>query len=243
MKKYIFIISSIIIIFAVLLFFYSEYIIYQNKKNYELELITFQEKNSECIFEISECILYSSANAINSSVAGRPYWDLSICQYTDIGITINNQVTYIGDYNKNTIKNLYIDNINFNYPILGEPSLYYKDPEYFASSKVDKESLISDYHSFNILSPNITLTYVNNNIINNYILDASVGKITFDGSLLELANIKLEAIQCKVSFNVNIINAMDELYICNIYFDIPLEDIYNGYTVKNLNSFKFGRIL
>ena len=74
------------------------------------EVSKFLVKNEEPIFKIDEVILYSSAAAEDNS-EGKILKDLDISQFTDISIKIDNK-SYISDLsNKNTISELYIDNI------------------------------------------------------------------------------------------------------------------------------------
>ena len=69
--------------------------------------------------------------------------------------------------------------------------------------------------------------------------------VDFDGNILEDAGILAEDLNCKVKFKINIINNQDEKYSCWINFEIPLEDIYKGTTMKakttNGNKYVFFR--
>ena len=77
----------------------------------------------------------------------------------------------------------------------------------------------------------ITLEYLNNDIATNYKMDENKS-VSFDGSILKDAGISTENLACKVKFKINIINNEDEKYSCWINFDIPLDDIYEGTTMK-----------
>ena len=77
----------------------------------------------------------------------------------------------------------------------------------------------------------ITLEYLNNDIATNYKMDENKS-VSFDGSILKDAGISTESLACKVKFKINIINNEDEKYSCWINFDIPLDDIYEGTTMK-----------
>ena len=65
------------------------------------------------IFRVNSIVLYSSANALNNSETQEDYWDLNLYQYTDMAINIDNNVSINENTQKNTIKQLYIDNISF----------------------------------------------------------------------------------------------------------------------------------
>lgn len=77
----------------------------------------------------------------------------------------------------------------------------------------------------------ITLEYLNNNIVSHYKMDENKS-VAFDGSILKEAGIKTESLSCKVKFKINIINNDNEKYSCWINFAIPLDDIYEGTTMK-----------
>ena len=65
--------------------------------------------------------------------------------------------------------------------------------------------------------------------------------VAFDGSILQDAGISTDCLKCKVKFKINIINNDNEKYSCWVNFDIPLDDIYEGTTMKakTTNSEKY----
>ena len=65
--------------------------------------------------------------------------------------------------------------------------------------------------------------------------------VSFDGSILKEVGVATESLNCKVKFKINIINNNDEKYSCWINFSIPLDDIYEGTTMKakTTNSQKY----
>lgn len=77
----------------------------------------------------------------------------------------------------------------------------------------------------------ITLEYLNNDIVTHYKMDENKS-VSFDGNILKDAEISIESLSCKVKFKINIINNKNEKYSCWINFDIPLDDIYDGTTMK-----------
>lgn len=77
----------------------------------------------------------------------------------------------------------------------------------------------------------ITLEYLNNNIVSHYKMDENKS-VAFDGSILKEAGIETESLSCNVKFKINIINNDNEKYSCWINFAIPLDDIYEGTTMK-----------
>ena len=81
----------------------------------------------------------------------------------------------------------------------------------------------------------ITLEYLNNDIVTHYKMDENK-TIAFDGSILKEAGIDLQTLNCKVKFKINIVNNMNQKYSCWINFAIPLDDIYEGTTLKGKST-------
>ena len=77
------------------------------KKQFSRSNVELSKNNEEDVFKIEKLIICSSANATDKSEENN-LSDLTLYQYTDIAVYINN-----GDEltDKNTIKKLYIDNI------------------------------------------------------------------------------------------------------------------------------------
>ena len=63
-------------------------------------------------------------------------------------------------------------------------------------------------------------------------------QVAFDGSILEKAGITVDSINCKVKFRINIINNKNEKYSCWINIELPLDDIYEGTTMKQMTTNK-----
>lgn len=232
----------------------KHYIINKQFSKYNCELY---ENNKEDIFKVEKIIICSSANAIDKSEE-KNLSNLSIYQYTDIAVYINNGEELT---EKNTIKELYIDNISLEgNNAIGTKSLTYKKPKEFGLKQEIQEAKESSNIYFNVLHTNveneqasyneptfftdcsnpITLEYLNYGIKTNYKINED-SKISFDGNILESAGLSPLDISCKVRFKINIINNRNEKYSCPINFDIPLDDIYSGTTMKakNTNSEKY----
>lgn len=299
-------IPVLFVILIILLIIYGN-IIFKNisygkfaKQNMEV-----YENNKDQVFKVEKILICSSANATDLSEK-QNLQDMSIYQYTDIAVYINNGEDLS---NKNTVKELYIDNISLEgNSDIGKKELNYKNILKFGLKKdtLPKSSTITDMSSehnvfeslmnntgnnntasndnksidvgnivtneteestsevqenseyeddgkikFNIVYTNeenekadynkptfytdcsnpITLEYLNNDIATNYKIDENKS-VSFDGSILKDAGISTESLACKVKFKINIINNEDEKYSCWINFDIPLDDIYEGTTMK-----------
>lgn len=258
--KTIALIIVLLIVFSFIYFYFIRNIFI--KKNFEKEYTSISSLNEDSPFSLNKIILFSSAtitsNGLNNSV-----WNQDISQYCDICIYLNNSS---GDTNdKNTIKQLYIDTISISTPELGTPCLYKKSLQDFGKCSFDDKNIMHDKFDFNIINKNETINYNNNEIFNNLSTPLSIGfynkniktnflnsdtQIEPNGRILKKASIPEASIACDVSFNINIVNMLDEKYICNVNFSIPFTDenssIYeNGYIKKeisNLDNYKFLRI-
>lgn len=204
------------------------------------------------IFKINSVSMYSSANALNNNEMQKDYWDLNLYQYSDIAITIDNHVSIEDLTLKNTIKEMYIDNISYpELPDKGSPALYLKDANLFGKGVINKENLITDKINFNIISSNeeefrsnldfyadcsdpILLSSINEEIVPNFVIRNTNSAVIFDGNLLLDATILLSNIEYSLSFSIHIINELDEEYISTITIPIVLSDesdinsIYDG---------------
>lgn len=255
-------IAILVIVLIILVFVYGGIIKkYLGKKHFAENNIEVYQNNEKQVFKVEKIVLCSSANAIDLSEE-QNLQDLSIYQYTDIAVYIDN-----GDElsNKNTVKELYIDNISLEGEnSIGNKGLNYKNIlDFGLKQSIEEEKETNDIH-FNIIYTNeenekadyneptfftdcsnpITLEYLNYNLTSNYNLDENK-TVAFDGNILEDAGISTENINCKVKFRVNIINNENEKYSCWINFQIPLDDIYSGTTMKakstNGNKYVFFR--
>ena len=108
------------LLFAVLLIaLFIIFILYYNfvfsevlaRNSFANQMIEIANQNENPIFTVQRILLYSSANAIDNS-DDLSLKDMSILQYTDISIYIDNLGTISDLTDENTIRELYIDNIN-----------------------------------------------------------------------------------------------------------------------------------
>ena len=249
-KKIIVMLLTVILIILVIIYG----IIIKHKiqqRNFANKNINTYQNNEKPIFEIEKIILCSSANAIDLSEE-KNLQNLSIYQYTDIAVYLKNGEELS---NKNTIKELYIDNISLEgVDSIGKKSLTYKNILKFGlKQEILQAKETQDIH-FKVLHTNqenqeaeyeepvfytdcsnpITLEYLNYDIVTGYKMDEN-NSVLFDGSILKSAGIKKKDIDCKIKFKINIINNDDEKYSCPINFKIPLSDIFTGTTMKAKN--------
>ncbi len=249
---------AIIILFFLINFIYNKH---KAKTNFESDLLSSNDYSDT--FSIDKIILYSSANATSNETT-RNLWNINVYQFTDIAIYLNNNSSSSLS-SKNTIKELYIDNIEYSpSPEKGTPELYYKAIDNFGIPSLKDENLVQDKLNFKIINSKdtldtntanfyetcqtpITLQFVNKDIKSNAIIPNSGEALVFDGSLLSKTNIALNNIKTSISFHLNLTNNLDEKYVYNIKFDIPLEDnehsIYEGNIKKEITEFPNNKFL
>ena len=82
----------IILAFIVLLLYYH-FVLSPSfaKSNFTNQMIEIADENENSIFNVQKILLYSSANAISNS-KDQSLKDMSICQYTDLSIYIDNGI-------------------------------------------------------------------------------------------------------------------------------------------------------
>ena len=266
-----FLILVILLIILLLIFSTLSNIVYIDiirKFSFETDIVKKYEINSNSVFCLDKIFIFSSADGVNNPVNNKALWDINISQFSDIAIYINNNRNDGLNF-ENSVKKLYISNIKYNEtPTLGTYNLYYKDINDFGKLSYLEENGIGDDFSFNIvygdnmpnysnkelhtsLSSPICFTFVNKDIKNNCIVSDITNPLTYDGSLLQRCNIPLHSINCNFSFNINIINNLEQHFVCNVNIDVPLKDddmktsIYDGKFQKeitNLSKYKFYRI-
>lgn len=231
-----------ITIFLFLVIFFLIYLLgnrYILKTNFEKSILTFASRNQDTIFRINKILFFSSCDAKNKNVSNTNFTIENLYQYTDIALFLTNNVSENNE--ENTLKNLWIENIKYcKLPSAGEPNLYFKSINNFSKSNLSDENIINDKLNFNITSNDnenldtpilynnlanpITLSYVNQNIKTDYTITDTSSPITYDGSLLKRCNVITDTISCNLSFDIHIINNLNQSFKCTVYINIPLEN-------------------
>lgn len=255
--KIIFSLITIIILALIVYVFFIQNILIKN--NFEKDNIEIANLNENIPFSVKKIILFSSATA-NTENINQSLLNLDISQYCDIGIYLDNS-----DVSRNIIQSLYIDNISISTPELGSPCLYKKKVTDLGKCSFDEKDIINQKLDFNIIDLNTDINYNNFELYSNASTPISIGfynrnvkkdyltdlkELVYNGTLLKKAAIPAKSLECNVSFAINIVTTSDEHYICNINFDVPLQDddgsiTDTGYATKEintLNSYKFLRI-
>lgn len=255
--------TILIIILIILLVFFSNLLQKNHKKNIHQneELSNTKIKSENTIFTIDKIIFFSNCSAKSKIQDNLNILIENLYQYTDIALYINNNPSNNQILSKeNTLKKVYIDNINFlESPSIGKQTLFYKNTNEFSKDIILNENIIKDSIEFEITSENtadfskpilynncanpITISYLNDNIKTNFGINNS-NIITYNGSLLNECYVTLASLECTITFDVHIINNLDEEYISNIKFTIPLytenKKLNDGtITVEQNTNFKF----
>ncbi len=257
----------IIALFVVFLLYYNlVFSVVFARNAFANEMIEIADENENSIFNVQKILLYSSANAIDNS-DDLSLKNMSISQFTDISIFIDNTSTISELTNENTIKELYIDNIvassNGN---IGTKILNYKNPLSFGKYEDVKEPE-NNRIDFNIVNTNqenenndysnptfytdcsnpISLGYLNKDILTNYSVSQDANTVSFNGKVLKEANINLDDINYSLSFQIHIVNNLNQKFLYNMKLNVNLNSddggIYNGYVYRGKtltgNEYKF----
>lgn len=243
----------IILAFIVLLLYYH-FVLSPSfaKSNFTNQMIEIADENENSIFNVQKILLYSSANAISNS-KDQSLKDMSICQYTDLSIYIDNSQSSSELTDENSVKELYIDNIVMTSNVdKGTKILNYKN-SFNVGKYTDIKQPENNRIDFKIINTNqenenhnydeptfytdcsnpITLGYLNKDILTNYSVTDDSKSISFNGKVLKEANINLEDINYTLRFTIHIVNNLNQTFAYNMKLDVNLDDnnggIYNGY--------------
>lgn len=246
----------IITLFIVFLLYYNlVFSVVFARNSFANEMIEISDENENSIFTIQKILLYSSANAIDNS-QDQSLKNMSINQYTDISIYLDNTNVSSELTNENTIKELYIDSIVVTSSAnMGTKILNYKNPLDFGKYKEIKEPE-NNRIDFNIVNTNsenesndyanptfytdcsnpISLGYMNKDILTNYAISQDANTVSFNGKVLKEANINLDDINYTLTFKIHIVNNLNQKFVYNMKLDVNLDDdnggIYNGYVYR-----------
>ena len=252
--RLIFILLIILIFIIFLLYNYFIFSRIISKNEFLNQILVVSDENEEPIFTVQKIINYAGAGVI-SDTPDKPLENISIHQFTDLSIKIDNLSTITDLTPENTVKSLYIDNIKTDSNI--ETHLFnYKNYLNFGKFEMI-ENYTDNKINFNIINTNsenenadyskptfftdcsnpITLGFLNKNILTNYSASKDSSTVTYNGKILKEANISLDDLYTTISFRINLTNKKDEKFIYNLKLDLPLDDSQNGiYSGSQLNS-------
>ena len=254
--------SKILILLFIVLFIIVASIIHKTigRNTYANKITKIAEENKDVIFSIEKILIYSSAGIENNNQSNLK--DLGICQYTDFDIYINNKNSITDINEKNTVGQLYIDNIKIeSQNNSGEKILNYKNFNDFGKFKsfencdridfdvirTNKENEERDYSKpsfYTDCSNPVTIGYINKNITQ-YSASQNDNFVYYDVKILKNAKVELEELRYNLSFKIHIINNINEefIYEANIKDVVSNDDkaIYNnGFVAKMKTKFAGG---
>lgn len=251
----------IIALFVVFLLYYHFVFAESFARNdFANQMVEISEANEKSVFNVQKVLLYSSANAIDNSES-QALQNMSICQYTDISIYIDNMANASELTDENTIKQLYIDNINItSNSDKGTKLLDYKNPLNFGKYE-EIEVPQNNRIDFNIVNTNvenenydyskptfytdcsnpISLGYMNKDILTDYSVSEGTTSVSYNGKVLQEAGINLDELKYTLSFKIHIINNLNEEFVYQMSMDVDLNDenngmATNGYVYKTQNT-------
>lgn len=257
--KLIFVILLIALFVVFLLYYVFVFSKSFARNQFANDMINISDENESSIFSVQKLLLYSSANAIDNS-ENQSLKNMSICQYTDLSIYIDNLETVSDLTDENTVKELYIDNIVITSNAdRGNKLLNYKNPLDFGKFKMlqtpennridftivntNTENENHDYSKptfYTDCSNPITLGFMNKDILTNYSVSQDSSTVSFNGKVLQEANIPIEDINYTLSFSIHIVNNLNQKFVYNMKLDVDLNDdnggIYNGYVYKGKST-------
>ena len=203
------IVLSIFVIFLIfiIVFFVQNTII---NKSFEKDYSVSAALNEDNPFSLNKLVIFSSAT-VDTKEVNNSVWNLDISQFADICIYLNN--TPNDNTLKNTVKKLYIDNINISKTELGTTFLYQKSIQDFGKSTFEDNKIFKDKIDFNLVNTDETANYSNNEIFNNLSNPILVGfynkniktnflnsnsELDHSGRILKEAKIPQQSIECNI---------------------------------------------
>lgn len=123
------------------------------------------------------------------------------------------------------IKEMYINNISSTVPVKkGEFSIY-------VNKMQEKISLENNTSKINVIPEEkddqyyIEFKINNDEFASDLVLPESTNKITFDGTILKVLDLKLSDIVFGLKFDLNIIDSTGKLNVCKFDFKLPFEEL------------------
>ena len=247
--KLTFVILIILAIVVLLLYYNFVFSTAFSRNNYANQMEEIAEENKNPIFSIQKIHLYNSANAVDNS-EDQSLSNMAISQYSDISIYIDNGQTISDLTDENSVKELYIDNIEITSKSeKGNKILNYKNPLNFGKYQ-DIVQPERDRIDFTIINTNeqnenhnyseptfytdcsnpISLGFLNKDLLTNYSVSDENSAVSFNGKILEQANVSLDDINYTLNFTIHIINNLNQHFSYNMRLDVDLSGIYDGYT-------------
>ncbi len=157
-----------------------------------------------------------------------------------LNITQKNELIFLVAESEGVeIKEIYIDNLKINYPVLTEEMYIYQNQETRVNLKDENIKLKlskEDKEGQYLIKFNID----NINCIKEAIIPETETSIVFDGTIFNIINVKNSDIYFNIEFNLNIYDSKDILNICKVKLDLPNELLtINGVSIINEDVGRF----
>lgn len=230
------------------------------KNSFANQMIEITDENENTVFDIKRILLYSSAVATDNS-DNLSLQNLSVSQFSDLSIYIDNSHLATELTPETTVKELYIDNISINVGTDGGTKiLNYKNPS--SSGKfVDLKEPSRGRINFKIINRNddnenanydeptfytdcsnpISLGFLNKDFLSNYSVSDDSNSITFNsGKVLSETGVDLEKLNFTLNFTIHLVNNSNTKFAYAMSFDVKLsEDAelleHSGSSYKTIN--------
>lgn len=244
---------AILIIMAIIVLALYSTLIFSRiimKNEFTNQMLEIANENENPIFNIQKISTYSSADAFNEE-DNRSLQNMSISQYSDLSIYLDNSLSSSDITAENTISKLYIDNIKIepnsekgsqvlnykNFLDLGKyKDLSSTDRIDFKIVRTNEENENTDYNQptfYTDCSNPITLGFLNKDIVTGYSVSSDSNSVSFNGKVLQEAGVNLDDIKCALSFTIHIVNNSGKKFAYNMNIVLDFNDdnggIYNGY--------------
>ncbi len=256
-KRLLILIISIIVLIVLFVIYVKIINKHRNARIFALETEKLAEEVDNPVFKIDKIIVYSDANVEDLS-ENQNLSNINVSQFTDFAVYINNFAKSKKLSEENTINKIYIDNIGIEgfdeigikkfstksvddlgkYIPIGEDT---NRIEYEVVHKnSDKEKVDNSKSFYTDCQEPLIISYVNQDIVQNFNASNSGEKLALDGSILRYLNIDLEKLNYKISFTINIENNLGEKFACKCKLNIDLssgegEGIYSGFIMQSFD--------
>lgn len=140
-----------------------------------------------------------------------------------LNVSQKNEISFlVAKLDDTEIKNIYLDDVKVNYPVLTENMYIYQKEENKIDLKtenikldLDKEDKDGQY----LIKVNID----NINCIKGAAIPDNASSIVFDGTIFSILNTKISDITFDIQFNLNILGSNGRLNICKVKLFLPNE--------------------
>lgn len=245
---------ALLVVSALVILILYNFLIFKDlniKNGFINQVLKVSNENEHPVFGIQKVTVYSNADAFNEK-DNHSLQNMSITQYSDIAIYIDNSLSSSDMTAENTISKLYIDNIRIeNNSLPGEKVLNYKNPlsiskylDLAPTNKIDFKVIKTndDNENTNYDEPTfytdcsnpISLGFLNKNIVTDYSISSESKSVSFNGKVLKEANIPIEALNYSLVFTIHIINNANEKFSYDMRLNVDFNEddgnIYNGYS-------------